>query len=139
MRVAIFIVCLLGIADSQVCLAQGRDAQEVPAFSNAIPMVAMTTPGFKVPELAARHVPDAVVNRSASQPPRLGKTGNTDVRAALSNNASGYPPAPRGMRYTQPPERTLTDHLLAGVVGLMLIAYQLRRKHRVLRPHPFAT
>jgi hypothetical protein len=30
------------------------------------------------------------------------------------------------------------EPLLTGVVGFMLIAYQLRRKHRVLRPRPFS-
>jgi hypothetical protein len=36
-----------------------------------------------------------------------------------------------------PATRTLEDHLLIGFVALMLIAYQLRRKHRFLRPHRF--
>lgn len=36
-----------------------------------------------------------------------------------------------------PKTRTLEDHLLTGFVALMLIAYQLRRKHRFLRPHRF--
>jgi hypothetical protein len=38
-----------------------------------------------------------------------------------------------------PRTRTLEDHLLTGFVALMLIAYQLRRKHRFLRPHQFST
>ena len=38
-----------------------------------------------------------------------------------------------------PAARTLEDHLLTGFVALMLIAYQLRRKHRFLRPHQFST
>jgi hypothetical protein len=38
-----------------------------------------------------------------------------------------------------PKTRTLEDHLLTGFVALMLIAYQLRRKHRFLRPHQFST
>jgi hypothetical protein len=37
-----------------------------------------------------------------------------------------------------PATRTLEDHLLTGFVALMLIAYQLRRKHRFLRPHRFS-
>jgi hypothetical protein len=37
-----------------------------------------------------------------------------------------------------PRTRTLEDHLLTGFVALMLIAYQLRRKHRFLRPHQFS-
>jgi hypothetical protein len=43
------------------------------------------------------------------------------------------------LRASRQPNRSLTDHLLTGVVALMLIGYQLRRKHRVLRPHPFTT
>lgn len=38
-----------------------------------------------------------------------------------------------------PTTRTVEDHLLTGLVALMLIAYQLRRKHRFLRPHQFST
>jgi len=33
--------------------------------------------------------------------------------------------------------RTAGDFVLMGCVALMLVAYQLRRKHRFLRPHPF--
>jgi hypothetical protein len=38
-----------------------------------------------------------------------------------------------------PAKRTAEDHLLTGFVAVMLIAYQLRRKHRFLRPHQFST
>lgn len=38
-----------------------------------------------------------------------------------------------------PATRTLEDHMLTGFIALMLIAYQLRRKHRFLRPHQFST
>lgn len=34
--------------------------------------------------------------------------------------------------------RTLGDFALMGFVALMLIVYQLRKKHRFLRPHPFS-
>jgi hypothetical protein len=40
-------------------------------------------------------------------------------------------------RIPLPAARTLEDHLLTGFVAVMLIAYQLRRKHRFLRPHQF--
>lgn len=33
--------------------------------------------------------------------------------------------------------RTAGDFVLMGIAALMLVAYQLRRKHRFLRPHPF--
>ena len=37
-----------------------------------------------------------------------------------------------------PKTRTLEDHVLTGFVALMLVAYQLRRKHKFLRPHRFS-
>lgn len=36
-----------------------------------------------------------------------------------------------------PRTRTAGDFVLMGCVALMLVAYQLRRKHRFLRPHAF--
>jgi hypothetical protein len=43
------------------------------------------------------------------------------------------------LRLTAPQEgRSLEDFLLMGFAALMLIAYQLRKKHRFLRPHPFS-
>lgn len=42
-------------------------------------------------------------------------------------------------RIPLPAVRTVEDHLLTGFVAVMLIAYQLRRKHRFLRPHQFST
>ena len=59
--------------------------------------------------------------------------------------SSGFEPAVRPPRRYNPANtplpktRTLEDHLLTGFVALMLIAYQLRRKHRFLRPHQFST
>jgi hypothetical protein len=47
---------------------------------------------------------------------------------------SGYHPA----NVPLPQTRTLEDYLLTAFVALMLIAYQLRRKHRFLRPHQFS-
>jgi hypothetical protein len=54
--------------------------------------------------------------------------GNTDA-----NQAKPYHPA----NVPLPATRTLEDHLLTGFVALMLVAYQLRRKHKFLRPHQF--
>jgi hypothetical protein len=42
-------------------------------------------------------------------------------------------------RIPLPATRSLEDHVLTGFIALMLIAYQLRRKHRFLRPHQFST
>ncbi len=35
-------------------------------------------------------------------------------------------------------QRSSADSLLLALLGLTLIAYQLFRKHRLLRPHPFS-
>ena len=37
----------------------------------------------------------------------------------------------------QPRSRDASDYWLMGLVAMMLVAYQLRRKHRFLRPQPF--
>jgi hypothetical protein len=42
-------------------------------------------------------------------------------------------------RIPLPKTRTVEDHWLTGFIAVMLIAYQLRRKHRFLRPHQFST
>ena len=42
-------------------------------------------------------------------------------------------------RIPLPAKRTTEDHFLTGFIAVMLIAYQLRRKHRFLRPHQFST
>jgi hypothetical protein len=138
MRVAILALSLFGIVISHASAAQIPPATEVPAFSSAVPAVAMNAPTFNVPELVApagarpgfRRGP---VTHNASpatvRSPRL--VMDPSVRHAL---------APSGaLRALPQPARSLTDHLLTGLVALMLIGYQLRRKHRVLRPHPFTT
>lgn len=64
-----------------------------------------------------------------SQP--LAQAGLLDL-----NNGRLFPrqePRPR-----QQHARSAGDFLLMGFAALMLIAYQLRKKHRVLRPHPFS-
>jgi hypothetical protein len=42
-------------------------------------------------------------------------------------------------RIPLPAKRTSEDHFLTAFIAIMLIAYQLRRKHRFLRPHQFST
>ena len=42
-------------------------------------------------------------------------------------------------RIPLPASRSVEDHWLTGFIAVMLIAYQLRRKHRFLRPHQFST
>ena len=57
------------------------------------------------------------------------------IAALMLRQQNNQPPANTPL----PKTRTLEDHLLTGFVALMLIAYQLRRKHRFLRPHQFST
>ena len=54
---------------------------------------------------------------------------NDDAQLAMSKSASS--PAPADSRESTP------DLWLLGGVGIGLVAYQLRRKHRLLRPQPF--
>jgi hypothetical protein len=153
MRVAIFSMSLLAIAS-----VHASHAEVVPVegtFNGAIPTTAMTHPGFTVPELAM----------PAATQTSLVRGGNAHGMRPLAKNLVTIPatrstpsqfvlgaPSPRAagpgnlaapgqaLQARQPPVvRSATDHLLASVVALMLIAYQLRRKHRVLRPHPFTT
>lgn len=68
-------------------------------------------------------------------------------RAAATLAAGGLPaqqatliaPTPRLVRQSSPPRstRAASDYWLMALVAVMLLAYQLRRKHRFLRPQPF--
>jgi hypothetical protein len=42
------------------------------------------------------------------------------------------------VQQTSVSQRSLADSLLLALLGVTLIAYQLFRKHRLLRPHPFS-
>jgi hypothetical protein len=123
----------------------------------------MSSPGLNFPELTASSVLLKATRRAAhrasgAETARRGGVGQgavvrTEVQRPMTpvphtlavNTAASASPgsavlrAPlTGMRTPQP-TRSLGDHLLTGVVAVMLIGYQLRRKHRVLRPHPFTT
>lgn len=72
-----------------------------------------------------------VYEQSLSQAP-LAQAGLLDL-----NNGRLFP----RQEQRQPPRqqaRSTGDFLLMGFAALMLIAYQLRKKHRVLRPQPFS-
>lgn len=68
-------------------------------------------------------------------------------RAAATFAAGGLPaqqatliaPTQRLALRSPPPRssRAASDYWLMGLVAVMLVAYQLRRKHRFLRPQPF--
>lgn len=72
-------------------------------------------------------------------------SARADVTAQTAPNATRFVFDPLGAQpqyhpanVPLPETRTLEDHLLTGVVALMLVAYQLRRKHKFLRPHRFS-
>jgi hypothetical protein len=157
MRVAVLSVSLLSIASIQVGHAQITSA-EGATFNGAVPAAAIQNPSFMVPEFAMPAVRQAALARGVSArgagaspssvvrlpPARSAYAHFPSARpimgapSARFGNGSNIAMPTRALQVRQPPARSLTDHLLAGVVALMLIAYQLRRKHRVLRPHPFA-
>jgi len=87
--------------------------------------------------------------RLASLEPRdvlqdRGGLSNVGARTAANFAASGLPaqqatliaPTQRVLS-SQPRSRDASDYWLMGLVAVMLVAYQLRRKHRFLRPQPF--
>ncbi len=136
----------------------------VPLFS-AVPVAALSSPGLAVQQLAA----PAVKPTAARSTPASRRAGSHSARLLESRASAHRLPAPAERGGGQAgiegsgaaarplgsgsmmnsaaslrsaaahPIRSIGDHLLTGVVGLMLIAYQLRRTHRVLRPHPFTT
>jgi hypothetical protein len=155
MRVAIFAVSLLGIASVQVSHAQGAPTVDGRPFTgttattlHAAPATAMNGPSLTVSELSMPTVTNSVLARRVNTR-SLGPVGTAAASAAPAALAASGPrleaavaavaPMRAAAARQPPPVRSAVDHLLAGVVAVMLIAYQLRRKHRVLRPHPFTT
>ena len=155
MRVAIFVLTLLGIAVSEAAFSQAVDVHDTPAFNSAMPAIAMNSPGLMLQELTVPALKDG----TAASRTALGKQAKTTVpksskaklptatpavlpslsaAGAMAGRGAAMIQPHAGIRTYQQPSRSLSDHLLTGVVALMLIAYQLRRKHRVLRPHPFS-
>jgi hypothetical protein len=70
-----------------------------------------------------------------SQNPASVLRSSTFSDPRLARDPNRFDPA----RIPLPATRSVEDHLLTGFIALMLIAYQLRRKHRFLRPHQFST
>ena len=88
-----------------------------------------------VREPAARYGSNAMGYAPSQNPANLLRTYPT-FAAQFGLGAEGrFDPG----RIPLPAVRTFEDHLLTGFVAVMLIAYQLRRKHRFLRPHQFST
>ena len=165
MRVAIFVLSLLAMAGSEAGQAQALEATDSPALGAALSTLAMNNSNRMLADLAVPRFNDSAArngvgaHRVPLATPRLRTFNRSSVRDAVrpvtvshatTSPLANLPHAPmagRGAALIQPlggqrvigqPARSTSDHVLTGVVALMLIAYQLRRKHRVLRPHPFA-
>jgi hypothetical protein len=145
MRVATFV---LGIALTIV--GGASEAADVSGSSNgAAPSVALADNVLPTPVTERFITPNTSAWLSAQEGslrnhalgamgfvPSQGPTSATRTRpfGAAPQPQRPYNPATTPL----PRTRTLEDHLLTGFVALMLIAYQLRRKHRFLRPHQFS-
>lgn len=133
MRVATFV---LGVSLLLTGVSQGSENVPSPAAHRAAAVLADGMMSAPVSPLIAN-------DRALSPGARYGF------------NAMGYAPAQSPANFVQPfaprsearfdpgriplpAKRTFEDHLLTGFVAVMLIAYQLRRKHRFLRPHQFS-
>jgi hypothetical protein len=107
---------------------------------------------------AAATLADGVIISPAVSPLLARDISSREIRQAQSPMAYAPSPAPAWVfrtppfelrerpterfnpaRIPLPAKRTTEDHLLTGFIAVMLIAYQLRRKHRFLRPHQFST
>ena len=95
--------------------------------------------------LAARDAARDVGSRSSDLSGPMGFVPSQNPASFLRSSSFGDPRIARDpnrfdpSRIPLPATRSLEDHLLTGFIALMLIAYQLRRKHRFLRPHQFST
>ena len=123
--------CVLGLSlaatggAAEVSDSVGVNNARVQAF--AAPMA----DGLSVREGALR---SGVIGAMGFVPAQHPSTFVAPLRSPLAAPSQRYNPA----NIPLPVERTLEDHVLTGFVALMLIAYQLRRKHRFLRPHRFS-
>ena len=168
MRVAICFLSLLGIASSEAGLTQAVDAGDAPGFHAAVPVVAMNSTAMNGTRLAvpsafapkparpntqehARLAPVAAAEvsaplaRVASAPVNVRAVGvarSVSLSQSVASRDTAAQAAKLAPAYStvlpRQPARSMTDHLLTGFVAAMLIAYQLRRKHRLLRPHLFS-
>jgi hypothetical protein len=110
--------------DSAALLSKASGAN--PAASARIDALAFDR------RLASLDPSQIVYEQSQSQP--LAQAGLLDL-----SNARLFPrPEQRVQPRQQQHARSAGDFLLMGFAALMLIAYQLRKKHRILRPHPFS-
>ena len=152
MRVAFLVVALLVMTGSEAGHTRATDSHVGPALIEpSMTSPVLTAAAFSAPALTGSGF-NSVAALTRSQAP-LEFTAAAAMRTvavpqvlAPDVNLAHAPMAGRGAALIQPltslrpagqPARSMSDHLLTGLVAVMLIAYQLRRKHRVLRPHPF--
>ncbi len=127
MRLATFVIGLVVATTggaAEVSDAGGVSSTRVPVF--VAPMA---------DNLGMRDAPlrSGVIGAMGLVPAQHPSSFALPISNPLAAPANRYNPA----NIPLPVERTLEDHVLTGFVALMLIAYQLRRKHRFLRPHRF--
>jgi hypothetical protein len=141
MRVAFLVLTLLAVASSEASHSQAMERPEAPAFNGGVPALAMN-----YPQLDLTGTKTSVMVHGVNVPQSVPQNVNVSQNPPAAATSAHPPMAGRGAALIQPlsgmrpagqPTRSITDHLLTGLVAVMLIAYQLRRKHRVLRPHPF--
>jgi hypothetical protein len=151
MRVAIYVLgVVLSIAGST---SKAADTARGSVLTNTRPTAVLADRSFSVPYVsqvgADRYgSPGVYTHDSALRSAGGGVMGfmpsQNPASFALPHLPDNEPRREATARFNPaniplPATRTLEDHLLTGFVALMLIAYQLRRKHRFLRPHQFST
>jgi hypothetical protein len=110
---------------------QRRDSAALSSKNSSVNFAAARANALAFDRRLASLDPSQIVyEQSQSQP--LAQAGLLD----LSNGRLFPRPEQRLPR--QQHARSAGDFLLMGFAALMLIAYQLRKKHRILRPQPFS-
>ena len=124
-------------------VSEGSENGQGPAAHRAAYMLADGV--MASPAVSPLRAGESPIAREARAPKSFGAMGFIPSQSTGSFLRS-YPPfgEPRAERFNPariplPATRTTEDHLLTGFIAVMLIAYQLRRKHRFLRPHQFST
>jgi hypothetical protein len=152
MRVATFVLGLsLAVAGGLSEAAEGVQTHRAAAvLADGVIAAPAVSPLLANPRLASEGSvsPSAMLygrdGRDAGTRNGLGAMGFTPSQnpAGFLRNYPMFEAPPKGFDPTRiplPATRTVEDHWLTGFIAVMLIAYQLRRKHRFLRPHQFST
>lgn len=118
----------LQVAKPAPALQQGRTSPSVMSGPAAGPTVRASQARDVDRRLAALD-PTSIVYERATVPV-------TQTSLLELGSARLFPRQEQALRPTH--TRSTGDFMLMGFAALMLIAYQLRKKHRFLRPHPFS-